>query len=162
MAIGRIRFADYLSTLSSAIAIAKRSDAKRNSGGQWSDDRESLYAGGLVSAFITDVSLLAASGGRQSSDTFLRDFLKTNDGLRTDAGASIRKQFELHESLRVKGIGPDLMPLRASVDSMIPIAGLESRNGVLSVVAKPTGAQRKVLDRLGYNPRTSRIQVPIR
>lgn len=162
VAIGRIRFADYLSTLSSAITIAKRADARRSTVGQWSDDRESLYAGGLVSAFITDVSLLSASGGRQSSDTFLREFLKTNDGLTIDAGASIRRQFALHDSLRMTGIGPDLMPLRTSVDSILPIAGLESRNGVLSVVAKPTGAQRKVLDRLGYNPRTSRIQVPIR
>lgn len=162
VAVGRIRFADLLSTLSAARSIAMRRAQSSSPSDQWGDDREFLYASGMVSAFITDVVLLSRSSGRVSSDEFLRGFLSENRGRRTESDRAIRNHFARFEPLRAFGFGPDLMPSRDSLDSVLRLAGMELRGGNLSVVAKPTGAQRKVLDRLGYNARASRIQTPIR
>jgi hypothetical protein len=162
VALGRIRFTDFMSTLSSAIGISTRVNDAPIQSAQWGDDRESLYASGLVSAFATDVSLIASSGGRESSETFLRGFIATNRSRQVSAPFAIRERFDLYEGLRRYGVGSDLMLARNALVDALRLAGLQHKNGIVAVVDKPTGAQRKVLDRLGYNTRAPKIQIPIR
>lgn len=162
VAIGRIRFVDFLSTLSAAIRISERVDLRIADGGQWRDDRESLYAAGLVSAFATDVSLITTSGGRQSSDSFIREFLVNNQGLRAESQKAIRDHFAKHSVLQTIGVGDDLMIRRDSLASILSKAGLQRSEGSLAVISDPSGSQKKVLELLGYNARARLVQMPTR
>ena len=131
-------------------------------GNPWRDDRESLYAAGLVSAFATDVALVASSGGRRSSDSFIREFIASHRGRLDDSEAAIRKYFSGFVELDSVGVGEDLMLRRDSIEKMLQRAGLTRAEGSLAVVRNPSRAQKKVLDVLGYNARARMIQMPIR
>jgi hypothetical protein len=162
VATGRIRFVDFLSTLSAALRISEKIDSRPAIGDQWRDDRESLYAAGIVSAFATDVSLISASGGRRSSDSFIREFITRYKGSREDARIVIREYFSRNADLNRIGIGDDLMLRRDSISDILLKAGLRRDGGSLDVVSNPSSGQKRVLKVLGYNAKAKLIQMPIR
>lgn len=156
VALNRLRFDDLLDTLSRAYTIDsslmnRRSlidlSANRISGG----DTE-LYSRGMIVAFLTDLELMQRSGGKQDVGSILRRiFEQYRIGTRNEEGSAAV----------LKAIGlPDIKRYVEGTERIIwaddlRSAGIEpTQNGAvttLSVVSKPSGRQRELLGKLGYN-----------
>lgn len=155
--LNRIRFDDMLDTLSRAYRMETSASeplsliamsASRRPG---NDSR--LYARGMVTAFLSDVEMLAATGGKRPFETLLRDIYRHHrqGGPAKDATDAI---------LEVMGQNAELRPIIASYISgsekmdwrtTIAKAGLEENAGKLSVSGRLNGKQKARLDDLGYN-----------
>jgi hypothetical protein len=162
VALNRLRFEDYLDTLSRA------NDADRRLGGRmslidasknrWSSDNNTVvYARGMLVAFLCDMALLNGSKGKQSTDDLVREVYRrhSGDAAERDGKEAVTSLMREHRELvpvidkYVSGTQPLVW------DDLIKAAGLQSetKSGVttLSVVAKPSGSQKRMLDKLGYN-----------
>ncbi|MGH9949353.1 MAG: hypothetical protein ACRD6X_19440 [Pyrinomonadaceae bacterium] len=156
VAMNRIRFEDFLDTLSRAQAIDARqsnrfslieASSKRRSGAD-----TYIYARGMATAFLCDILLLDKSKGKRSVNDVLREFYKLHkypkrriDG--NDAALEIlRKNFEIRSIVEKYVNGSGVIEWRAET----ALAGLDSTNG-LTVLPKLNGRQKEMLDRLGYN-----------
>lgn len=156
--LNRIRFDDFLDTLSRAHAI----DARRSGGlslieasrAAASGDTQ-IYARGMLAAFVADLSLLSRSKGRISTDDVLKRIVAEHGSaaVRTDANQAVVA------ALLASGVDPLFVEryIRGSGaidwETYIASAGIEfTRPGAgLSVVKKPNGRQQQLLDKLGYN-----------
>ena len=159
VAVNRIRFDDYLDTLSRAYAIdARRSnitsmvEASRN---RWSGSNTDVYARGMLVAFLCDVAMLDASKGKRSTTDLLREIFSKHGGeARSEEGnAAI---------LAVMKRYPELIPIteryvtgaeKLDWASSVKAAGIDAdaKDGRLSVSTKLSGRQKDLLDKLGYN-----------
>jgi len=156
VALNRIRFDDFLDTISRARAIDARQLDRLSlidaSGKRWRGADTYIYARGMISAFLIDLHMLNASKGKRSIENLLRELYSKHrfPAERTDGNAAI---------LDLTGRNPELATVveryvkgdgRFEWQKDVALAGLESKNG-LSVIAKPNGRQKDMLDRLGYN-----------
>jgi predicted metalloprotease with PDZ domain len=111
-----------------------------------------VYARGMLAAFLTDLELLKRSGGKESVSTLLRSiFKKYNDAaLETDANSAILTAIASPKIARFVN-GSESMNW---ADELSP-AGIEvsSQPGLtdLKVTNKQSNSQKKLLDKLGYN-----------
>lgn len=160
LAINRISFRDYLDTLSRAATIAAMQTrpepliAASNARRIGSDTN--LYARGLVLAFLCDAAMLGESKGKRSLEDLLLDVFKAGrTGEARDGNGTV---------LEIMRKRPELRPLAEryvaggepfEFSSAMKAIGLENRGeGIrvsLAVVEKPSGRQKEILDRLGYN-----------
>ncbi|MFZ1699893.1 MAG: hypothetical protein WBO10_10975 [Pyrinomonadaceae bacterium] len=161
VAVNRIRFNDYLDTLSRAYIIdSMRSqqlsliDLSRN---RWIGSNTQVYARGMLLAFLCDVAMLDASKGKRSVDDLLREIYARHGGTAspTDANAAVTTIMKQHK---------ELLPLveryivgREKLDwsALITAAGIAAETRyqltTLKVVRRPSGRQKDLLDKLGYN-----------
>jgi predicted metalloprotease with PDZ domain len=160
VAVGRIRFSDMLDTLSRAYMIdaADRSrssliDASRR---RWVDSGITVYARGMLVAFLTDAALLDASGGKYSTDDLVKQLYAGHLGaVKTDGNTAILAAMRQHPELLpiVDGYINGSKPVEWA--SLLAALALEEhRNGrevVLSVALKPSSRQKALLRKLGYN-----------
>lgn len=156
VALNRIRFDDFLDTMSRAYtfdsALASRpslidASANRSAGGD-----ADLYARGMLIAFLTDLELMGSSGGKASVETLLRSVFEKYHNAPTpvDGNKSVldliasplitryvqgSEQIDLNGALNLAGI--DLVKSGPSYS--------------LKVTGKPDRRQREMLDKLGYN-----------
>ena len=149
--LNRIRFEDFLDTLSRAHTIdtnAKPRKALTDA----SIDPTVRYARGMIVAFMTDLQMLKNSGGKSDVGKSLRDLFTQNQrlpgrGKATDAVKTVVDQTLIRRY--VEGI--EVVDWTAELVT----AGIESKQAgratTLVVVPKPSGRQREILDRLGYN-----------
>ncbi|MEO7540223.1 MAG: hypothetical protein ABIV21_09350 [Pyrinomonadaceae bacterium] len=161
VAVNRIRFEDMLDTLSRAYEIASRSTHRLSlidaSKGRWQGANTTVYARGLLVAFLCDLAMLDASRGKRSTTDLLRDAYSKFYAVRPerDGNVAILDILNGHTELRpvidryVTGIEP------IEKHALINAAGLEwtgtGTNSKLSVTAKPSGHQKDILNKLGYN-----------
>lgn len=156
VALNRIRFEDFLDTLSRAQAIDARQtnrlsliDASKK---RWNGADTYIYARGMVTAFLIDLVLLGNSKGRLSITDVLHEVYEKHrvPNPHMDGTEAVLNILNRHSDLRsivegyIKGSGI------IEWDTELAHAGLESKNG-LSVMTKLTGRQKQLLDRLGYN-----------
>ncbi len=157
---GQIRFTDLLDTLSRAYNIDIASNANKSlidaSKERWSGSNTRVYARGMLVAFLIDVEMLRQSKGKRSiADIFREIFAKYSNAKRADGNEAVLG------ILRDRG---ELVPIvdryitagnAIDWDERLLSAGIRStsRNSVvsLSVVEKPNGRQKDILDKLGYN-----------
>lgn len=161
VAVNRIRFDDFLDTLSRAYNIDASQSARRSlidvSRNRWAGANTTVYARGMLAAFLCDLALMEKSKGRQSIANILRDIYERHrppssavDG-NTAVLAVLRDYIELVPIIDRNIVGAE------NIDwaELLKAAGLEaeSRDQIvkLAVVAKPSGRQRDLLDKLGYN-----------
>lgn len=161
VAVNRIRFEDYLDTLSRAYDIDRLSsqkisliDASKN---RWAGANTRVYARGMLVALLCDVAMLDASKGKRSTDNLLRELYEKHrpPAKSTDANTTIlalmRSQTELGPIVERYISGSEVLDWTA----LLQKAGIESttRDQVtrLATVAKPSGRQKDLLDKLGYN-----------
>ncbi len=159
--VNRIRFEDFLDTLSRAHSIDSMQsrrisliDASKN---RWNGANTQVYARGMLAAFLCDVAMLQNSKGKRSVEDILR---KLYDGHnfskpRQDGAAAVLKLLTSHQELRpivdkyVKGSE------KIAWQRDLHAAGIESteENFItkLKVVPKPNGRQKDLLYLLGYN-----------
>lgn len=159
--VNRIRFEDFLDTLSRAHSIDSMQsrrisliDASKN---RWNGANTQVYARGMLAAFLCDIAVLQNSKGKRSVEDILR---KLYDG----HGFSKPGQ---DGNTAVLNLLSSYLELRPIVDKYVKgsekiawqkdllAAGIESTEENfltrLKVVPKPTGRQKDLLDRLGYN-----------
>ena len=160
--LNRIRFDDYLDTLSRAYDIDRRLhtnlsliDVSKN---RWSGDNNTrLYARGMLVAFLCDLALLEKSKTERSVIDLIRELYERHKSSEAekDGNAAI---------LALLGSRDELKPLiykfitgfeRIDWNVLINAAGLEtdrtSQTTNLKVTAKPSRRQKDLLDKLGYN-----------
>lgn len=155
--LNRIRFDDMLSTLSNAIQIETAAPEQMSlielSQHARAENGPRLYARGLIASFLSDVEMLAASGGRRSFERLLRDIYRKHcegDGF-GDATEAVLAAMRLYPELQPIISGPITGRERSNWQATIAKAGLEYTNGRLQVNRRLNGAQKARLDDLGYN-----------
>jgi len=154
--LNRLRFDDYLDTLSRAMtidtAMTSRPSLIEASKSRASGNDTLLYARGMLIAFLTDLKMLANSGSKRNVDDLLRSiYEKYRDPRdRTDGNEAI-----------LQAIGDT--EIKRYVETSEPIAwtsvlktfGIEKLDqpgsSILKVVQDPSSSQKKLLDKLGYN-----------
>ena len=161
VAMNRIRFDDFLDTLSRAYSIDSRQTRRMSlidaSKSRFAGNDTQIYARGMLVAFLADLSILEQSKGRSSVSTFLGELFSKHrspnaavDG--TEAVIASMRRSNINEAIIVKyvlGSGP------FAWNNEISAAGIEppdagAKTG-LTVRPKPTGRQKALLDKLGYN-----------
>ena len=159
--LNRIRFDDFLETLSRAyeidVSIAQKRSLIDASAKRWSDGDTQVYARGMIVAFLCDLALLDKSGGKRGVAEIEREIFQKYKAPAMEADGNeavlsiLREHAELLPLLDKYVTGADPIDWTAQ----LRLAGIEStgegRHTNLKVVAKPAGRQKTLLDKLGYN-----------
>lgn len=160
LALNRIRFDDYLDTLSRAYEIDKtlKLSLIEASKDRWNGNNNTqIYARGMLVAFMCDLALLERSKGKRSVTDLLRQLYERHrlptsesDG-NTAVLALLRSYSELVPIIDRNISGSE----GVEWNDLLKGAGLENeakdRTAKLNVIAKPSGRQKDLLDKLGYN-----------
>jgi predicted metalloprotease with PDZ domain len=161
VAVNRIRFDDFLDTLSRAYNIDNISGSKVSlidaSKSRWNGANTQIYARGMLVAFLCDLALLEHSRGKSDVNDLLR---KIYDDYRypkprQDGNAAILKILQSYPEL--KDIAKRYIEGTEKLDwsEKLAEAGIESREEnyttFLSATEKPNSRQKDLLNRLGYN-----------
>jgi hypothetical protein len=156
LALNRIRFDDFLDTLSRAQAIDARQTNRLSlidaSNKRWANADTYIYARGMVTAFLFDIQMLNASKGKRSVENLIHELYSKHrfPAEQTEGNSAI---------LAIAGQYPELGTVveryvngdgKFDWQAELSLAGLEAKPA-LSVIAKPNGRQKDLLDRLGYN-----------
>ena len=157
----RIRFDDYLDTLSRAYNIdtapSQRTsliDAAKN---RWSGANTQVYARGMLVAFLCDLALLETLKGKISTDNLVREVYQKYHGVpkRQDGNVAVIEMFRGHAELRSVVdryiTGADKIDWRDELSAAGIEAVTENSFTTLKVKAKASGQQKDLLDKLGYN-----------
>ena len=154
MGVNRIGFNDMLSTLSRAHAIAERQRGSllEASKTRWAPGGTEVYALGMFTAFLTDLAMLTSSGGKQSVEDLLKEiYSRHHDGESVDGNEAVLAAMERRPELRriieryIRG------GERIDEKALLRSAGVVLGQGGLKAVEKPSGRQKAILNRLGYN-----------
>ena len=155
--LGQIRFEDFLDTMTRAYDLENRREAKisltGNSPSRWGNLGSSVYARGMIVAFLCDITMLRESRGRKDISYLFRRLLEIHgqDAVRIEANRAI---------LRVLNDQPELKAIvRGYIEGVSTInwtnqlasAGIQATGAGLKVRPKPGRRQRALLSNLGYN-----------
>ncbi|MEO6051108.1 MAG: hypothetical protein ABIP78_07230 [Pyrinomonadaceae bacterium] len=161
VAVNRIRFDDFLDTLSRAYDIdAMQSqklsliDASKN---RWNGSNTQVYARGMLVAFMCDLALLDKSKGKRSVADVLREIYEhhrppniVEDG-NTAVLAALRSHSELIPVIDRNITGSESIDWAPQLKSAGIEAEIKDQVTTLKVMAKPSGRQKDLWDKLGYN-----------
>ncbi|MFT3744948.1 MAG: hypothetical protein QM785_11735 [Pyrinomonadaceae bacterium] len=159
--VNRLRFEDFLDTLSRAYAIdaaqTRRTSLIDASANRWRGSNTAVYARGMLLGFFCDIAMLEASGGKLSVTDLIKEVIIKHSlsKPRTDGNTAITAIFRSHPELSpmVERYVSGSEPL--AIEPSLASAGLviDRSPGVpkLSVVSKPSGKQKKLLEKLGID-----------
>lgn len=157
VAVNRLRFDDYLDSMSRAFLMDGFEQPKTGlielSKNRFDGSGTQVYARGMIAAFLCDLALLDRSKGKFSTDTLVREIYQKHSlsTTSTNANDAILTVMRLHAELSpivdnyITGAG------KVDLASMLAVAGLEMNGKALRVIAKPSGRQKDLLNKLGYN-----------
>jgi hypothetical protein len=161
VAVNRIRFDDFLDTLSRAYDIDRLSaqrlsliDASKT---RWAGANTRVYARGMLVAFLCDLAMLDASKGKRSTDNLLSEIYEKHrpPAAANDANAAIlalmRSRTELLPIAERYVSGSEPLDWAPFLQKSGIEAATRDQLTRLAVVAKPSGRQKDLLDKLGYN-----------
>jgi len=160
---GQLTFQDYLNALGRAFDGYKSARGAQElsladaSQRRWSNGTSLVYSKGMLVAFLYDMTLLGRSRGRSSlEDVYAELFRRHRRGQAREDGnravVNILSRLQGMEDFTARYVeGASEINLAASVEPF----GLEIVPGAvrthLAVVESPSGAQRDLLRKLGYN-----------
>jgi predicted metalloprotease with PDZ domain len=150
--VNRIRFDDFLDTLSRAYTIDANARPRIPLTSP-AVDPTARYARGMLVAFLIDLQLIANSRGRSDVTTVLRTIFQTHgeNSQPADSTEALKASIRQNSILDRYVFGADPIDWTQQLSA----AGIESkqtgRTTTLSTVPKPNGRQKEILDRLGYN-----------
>ena len=158
--VGRIRFEDFLDTLSRAYNIDKAQSRRmplvNASQNRWSGTGTQVYARGMLVAFLADIALLQRSGGKRSvADIFTAVYRAHRaPAAETDGNAAVLAEMLRHPELST--IAQRYINGAQNIDwtAELAAAGLEAageRFTTLKTREKLNGRHKALLDKLGYN-----------
>jgi hypothetical protein len=159
--LNRIRFEDFLDTLSRAHTIdsvpSQRISLIQASTNRFGGSNTQVYARGMLVAFLTDLTMLERSKGKRSVEDLLKDlYIKhRRPAAAVDGNASV---IELMKTKANAGLvvekyvtGTD----KIEWANELAAAGIEDSDPglvtTLRVIEKLEGRQKAMLDKLGYN-----------
>ena len=155
--LNRIRFEDFLDTLSRAhrfdSAIPPKESIVDASENRWMAGNDRVYARGMLVAFLCDLAMLNRSKGKRSiEDILAKLYSQYSDAAEApDANVAVlrllRSYPELTSTVNRYITGTE----RVGWEPELRMAGIEATETGLAVGAKPTGSQKVLLDKLGYN-----------
>lgn len=161
VALNRIRFEDFLDTLAQAYdldaAQAQKTSLIAASKNRWSGASNSIYARGMLAAFLCDAALLSKSKGRHSVSDVLKDVYRKyrlpNEP--RDGNAAIleilKKYGELNAVVEKYVEGAQKIDWEKDLELIGVEQTRENNFARLKVKAKPTKRQKDLLNELGYN-----------
>jgi len=150
VALKRIKFSDFLDTMSRAISI----DGGMTYSKDWRREFGSNhYARAMVIAFLLDLQILVETEGRTGAEAGLQDILR----LRKDPAGPVRAEEEILNRYGLRTLffssvfGRGGFRLQDELSGAGMIATTTGRAVQLSVSKTPSGTQKAILRRLGYN-----------
>src|SRR5258706_1751983 len=161
VSVNRIRFDDFLDTLSRAYDIDRFQSQKISlidaSKKRWLGANAQIYARGMLVAFLCDLALLDKSKGKRSAEDLLRELYERHrpPNASQDGDAAVMALLRSHDEL-IPIIDRSITGSE-SIDwtALLKTSGLEAeikdQLTKLKVTAKPSARQRDLLDKLGYN-----------
>jgi len=153
--LNRLRFDDYLDTLGRAMTIDSMRSQNRSlidaSRSRTLEDT-SVYARGMLAAFITDIELLQSSRGKEDVTSLLRNIYKKYPLSQPSIDGNTAILDEIRSPSVVRFVKGDEQPNWADIVRPIGIE-VTTQPGVtdLKVSDRLTSSQKKLLDKLGYN-----------
>ncbi|MDI1243707.1 MAG: hypothetical protein PSX80_17490 [bacterium] len=150
--LNRIRFEDFLDTLGRAHTIDTNSKPRRPLT-DGSIDPTIRYARGMLIAFLTDLELLRNSGGKTDVGKSLRDLFTRHPRVPHGVPATDAvKTVVTHAATLERYVdGADAIDWTAKLAAVGIRSTQTGRTTTLAVEPKPSGRQKEILDRLGYN-----------
>ncbi len=161
VALNRIRFEDFLDTLARAhdadASLRSRKSLIDASRDRWNGANTQVYARGMLVAFLIDIALLSNSKGKDSvARIFQEIYTEHRLGKQPEDGnTAILRRFESDPTIRE--ITEKYIRGAEMLEWQTPLAaiGIESRTDLsgtkLTVKTKPSGRQKDLLNKLGYN-----------
>jgi hypothetical protein len=161
VSLNRIRFDDFLDTLSRAHtfdkALAQRKSLIDASKNRWGGANTQVYARGMLVAFLCDVAMLEASKGKRSVENIFREIFEKHRFPNSPADgneavlSALRANKELLPIIEKYINGAEDTDL-ATISRFAGIENIGDKFRTnLKVAEKPTGRQKALLDKLGYN-----------
>ncbi len=159
--LNRIRFEDFLDTLSRAHTIdsagSQRMSLIQASAARFSGANTQVYARGMLVGFLSDLAMLEKSKGKRSVEAVLKQIFNKHrkPAQATDGNAAViallKSNNELIPVVEKYVTGSDNIDWTADLAA----AGIEDGDAgpltTLRVKQKLTGRQKTTLDKLGYN-----------
>ncbi|MGI8556486.1 MAG: hypothetical protein ACR2LT_09055 [Pyrinomonadaceae bacterium] len=157
--MNQIRFEDYLNTLAAAFDLAKNQNVSllEISNRRWLGGNNSVYAKGMVTAFLCDLAILDQSNGKHSlTEIFQKVYRKYHaSNVPTDGSAAVLEILKSYPELQtiVQNYIEGAMKIEWRNElERFGIEVFESGDGTqLKVTSAPSGRQKDLLDKLGYN-----------
>ena len=151
VSLKRIKFSDFLDTLSRAISI----DRSMPVGRDWSKTlTPQHYARAMVLAFLLDLQILQETNGLMGAEEGLKDMFRLRSHpLAAAAGAKdeIITRYGLRDLFFNYAFGAGKVDYSKDIEAAGLLARDDGRTVTLSVASKPNAVQRAILKRLGYN-----------
>lgn len=161
--LGQIGFDDYLNTIEQAYFITKKRRRKlslmQTSRNRWNDDPTSVYAKGLLVAFLCDVAILQKTKGKRSLETVFRKAFRRFSSIE-------RKIVANAEVLKLLAENSELLPIiekyirganEINWANYLTAIGIQNEKNDtvpdLKVKKKLSRRQKALLKKLGYNRR---------
>jgi hypothetical protein len=156
VAMNRIRFEDLLDTLSRAYSIDVRHSPRRplidaeNRSIGIADTQ--TYARGMLIAFLLDVAMLRDSKGRANvSDISRQIFQRYGKETEINGNAAVLEMIAKPDFAKRYIFGAEMFDIEKELTGSGIVLETSGRSSVLRVAAKPSGREKEILDRLGYN-----------
>ncbi len=160
--LGQIRFEDFLNTLEQAYFLDRKRNGKisliESSKMRWNGEISSVYAKGLLVAFLCDAAVLEKSKGKNDlNDIFRKLYRKHGKGEKQEANASVLNILRENEELRP--IIGRYIEGTEKIDwaKYLTAFGIENlgneTDAKLTLKPKLNGRQKALLKKLGYNSR---------
>lgn len=156
VAMNRIRFDDFLDTLSRAYSIDVRQSPRRplvsadNRATGIADTQ--TYAHGMLTAFLLDVAMLRESKGRKNiSDVSRQIFQRYNKENGVAGNSAVLEAIGNPAFVKRYILGADAFEMDRELAGSGIVLETTGLAGVFRVTPKPNGRQKEILDRLGYN-----------
>ena len=161
VALNRIRFEDFLDTLSRAHTIdtaqSQRTSLLQMSASRFSGANTQVYARGMLVAFLCDLALLEQSKGKRSVEDVLKELFKKHQKPAAPADGNTVVLAFLRSDPKVVPIVDKYVTGKDKLEWTTELAGAgieDSDAGPLTtlrVKEKLNGRQKALLDKLGYN-----------
>lgn len=161
VAVNRIRFEDFLDTLARAHSIDTLQTQKQSlieaSKNRWNGANTQVYARGMLVAFLIDIALLRKSKGKNALPDLLREIYQKHKfpAQRTDGSAAILNVLvsrgELQSIVERYIKSSETIAWQTDLEAVGIESATENFSTKLKVKANPTGRQKDLLDKLGYN-----------
>jgi hypothetical protein len=161
VAMKQIRFEDFLDTLGRAHSIdtlqSQRVSLIEASKNRWNGANTQVYARGMLVAFLADIALLQKSKGKSALSEILREIYQKHgiSASRQDGNTAIlnilQTRMELRPVVEKYIKGTENIAWQTDLDAIGIESEAENFSTKLKVKANPSGRQKDLLDKLGYN-----------
>jgi predicted metalloprotease with PDZ domain len=161
VAVNRLRFEDFLDTLSRAHSIetlqTQRVSLIEASKNRWNGANTQVYARGMLVAFLCDAAILEKSKGKNSLSDVLREIYQKHSfpNARSEANTAIlnvlRNRIELRPIIDKYVEGAENIVWKTDLQAIGIESVEENFQTKLTVKTKPNKRQKDLLNELGYN-----------